>query len=69
MEEIVVTIRLNEKFLAKSYISNTLFKHARFENIGSRRWEFYREEEEEKHYSKMHFVKMNLDSLETLKKS
>lgn len=65
MDEVVVTLRLNEKFLAKSYIPNTLFKQARFENIGSRRWEFYREEgkEEEKLYSKMHFVKMDLESL------
>lgn len=62
MEELVVTIRLNEKFLAKSYIPNTLFKHARLENIGSRRWEI--EGEEEDKLSKMHFVKIDNESIE-----
>ncbi|BDG48818.1 S8 family peptidase [Parageobacillus sp. KH3-4] len=61
MKEIVVTLRLHEKFLAKTYTPNTLFKETRFENIGSRRWKFYRGDEEK--YSKMHFVKVDIDSL------
>ncbi|WP_282140331.1 S8 family peptidase [Cytobacillus oceanisediminis] len=61
MDEVVVTIRLNEKFLAKSYIPNTLFKQAKLENIGSRRWEI---DGEEKKLSKMHFVKVDKDSIE-----
>jgi subtilisin family serine protease len=64
MNEVVITLRLNEKFLAKSYIPTTLFKQAKLENIGSRRWEFQREDDEEEKYSKMHFLKVDMDSLE-----
>ncbi|MGG1641249.1 S8 family peptidase [Paenibacillus sp. NRS-1782] len=70
VEEIVVTFRLNHKFLAKSYTPNTLFKDIDVENIGSRRW-FYSEEDnaDESNYSKMHFVRAtpaNLDRLEEI---
>ncbi|MFB6465401.1 S8 family peptidase [Cytobacillus sp. Hz8] len=64
MDEIVVTVRLNEKFLAKSYTPNTLFKQARFENIGSRRWEIDGKDGKKEKHSKMHFVKIDKDSLE-----
>jgi hypothetical protein len=37
LEEVVVTFRLNHKFLAKSYTPNTLFRDINVENIGSRR--------------------------------
>ncbi|MFB5267668.1 S8 family peptidase [Paenibacillus enshidis] len=58
LEEVVVTFRLNHKFLAKSYTPNTLFKDINVENIGSRRW-VYSDEKEQKEvsYSKMHFVR------------
>lgn len=62
MAEIVVTIKLNEKFLAKSYIPNTLFKQVEMDNIGSRRWE--RDDDCEKKHSKMHFVKIHEESLD-----
>lgn len=64
MEEVVVTLRLNEKFLAKSYTPNTFFKQAKFENIGSRRWDFNREGEDKQ--SKMHFVKIDKESIHQL---
>ncbi|MCO7126140.1 S8 family peptidase [Sporolactobacillus shoreicorticis] len=57
MDDFVITLRLNEKFLAKSYVPETLFKQAKFQNIGSRRWVF--EENEEKKYSKLHFLMLN----------
>jgi len=62
MDELVVTVRLNEKFLAKSYIPDTLFRQARLENIGSRRWEIG--DGDEKKQSKMHFVKIDKDSVD-----
>jgi hypothetical protein len=65
MDDIVVTVRLNEKFLAKSYTPNSLFKASQFENIGSRRWRREIDEENEA-LSKMHFVKINSSSLDAL---
>ncbi|MFP7335010.1 S8 family peptidase [Shouchella clausii] len=61
MREIVITLRLNERFLAKSYTPSTFFKETKFENIGSRRWKF--ESDEELKFSKMHFVKLNQEDL------
>ncbi|WP_169799798.1 S8 family peptidase, partial [Cytobacillus firmus] len=61
MKEVVITLRLNEKFLAKSYIPSTFFKETKFENIGSRRWTF--ESDEELKISKMHFVKLDQEGL------
>lgn len=65
MEEVVVTVRLHEKFLAKSYTPNSLFKASQFENIGSRRWRKQNEDENEV-LSKMHFVKISPVSLDAL---
>lgn len=67
MKEVVITLRLNEKFLAKSYTPYSFFKETRFENIGSRRWVFQKDDEIK--LSKMHFVKLDdkgLSSLEGL---
>ncbi|MDV3433427.1 S8 family peptidase [Paenibacillus larvae] len=64
MDEIVLTLRLNEDFLAKTYIPDTFFKKTRFENIGSRRWVF--EKDSKMKYSKMHFVKVDQESLSSL---
>jgi subtilisin family serine protease len=66
MKEVVLTLRLNEKFLAKSYTPNSLFKQTKFENIGSRRWTF--EKDDEIKYSKMHFVKLDQEGLSSLEK-
>ncbi|WP_226639753.1 S8 family peptidase [Priestia flexa] len=66
MEDIIVTVRLHEKFLAKSYTPNSLFKEASFENIGSRRWRKPDLENNEEILSKMHFVKVNHNSLDAL---
>lgn len=38
MNEVVLTIRVNEKFLAKSYTPNSFFSELGFQNIGSRSW-------------------------------
>lgn len=69
MEEVVLTVRLNNKFLAKSYIPQSLFRQADFENIGSRRW-VYKEENkaDEIKYSKLHFIKVDHDRLSGLAK-
>lgn len=64
MDEVVLTVRLNEKFLAKSYVPTALFRLANFENIGSRRWLYSNAETNaEKKYSKLHFVKIDPDQL------
>ncbi|KEP29380.1 S8 family peptidase [Bacillus safensis] len=65
MDEVVVTVRLNEKFLAKSYTPNSLFKASHFENIGSRRWRKQLDDENDV-LSKMHFVKITSSSLDAL---
>lgn len=65
MDEVVVTVRLNEKFLAKSYTPNSLFKTSQFEDIGSRRWKRQIDPGNEV-VSKMHFVKLNPDNLYVL---
>jgi len=41
MREVVATVRLNSKFLAKSYIPNSFFRESNMENIGSRRWVYF----------------------------
>ncbi|MGW8428832.1 S8 family peptidase [Peribacillus simplex] len=64
MKEVIATVRLNEKFLAKSYTPNTFFREAKIENIGSRRWVYNYDEEET--FSKLHFVKLSSDSLTTI---
>lgn len=38
MNEVILTIRINEKFLAKSYTPNSFFSELGFQNIGSRSW-------------------------------
>ncbi len=63
MQEVVVTVRLNHKFLAKSYTPTTFFREANIENVGSRRWDYSDEAEGDAHYSKMHFVKASVDNL------
>lgn len=64
MDEVVLTVRLNHKFLAKSYTPYTFFRDAGFENVGSRRW--VTEEGEEQVLSKLHFVKTNEQDLQRL---
>lgn len=66
MEDIVLTVRLNSKFLAKSYTPNTLFRDVSFENIGSRRWIYTANQE--KKYSKLHFVKTSQNNVSRLKR-
>lgn len=64
MEEIVLTVRMNDKFLAKSYVPQAFFKKADFENIGSRRWMYQTDDESEGiKYSKLHFIKVNQNKL------
>lgn len=62
LEEVVVTFRLNHKFLAKSYTPSTLFRDINVENIGSRRWSYSVEGHDEINYSKMHFVRATLSN-------
>lgn len=60
MDEVVIAVRLNEKFLAKSYTPNSFFGALDVENIGSRKWTTDTGEE-----SKLNFVKIqpkNIDS-------
>lgn len=57
MDEVVITVRLNHKFLAKSYTPNAFFSEAGVENIGSRRWLYASNDSLEPQYSKMHFIK------------
>lgn len=58
MEEIVLTLRVNKKFLAKSYTPDTFFRNTGLENIGSRRWIYESPtDSEKKEYSKLHFIK------------
>ncbi|MGO0062633.1 S8 family peptidase [Brevibacillus fluminis] len=66
LNEVVVTIRLHHKFLAKSYTPNTFFRDVNVENIGSRRWYYTEEEAEETHYSKMHFIRATMSNLTRL---
>ncbi|OMF31944.1 S8 family peptidase [Paenibacillus peoriae] len=67
LKEVVVTVRLNHKFLAKSYIPNTLFRDINVENVGSRRWIYSEhEEQDEINYSKMHFVRATPENLKQL---
>ncbi|WP_083932172.1 S8 family peptidase [Cohnella laeviribosi] len=63
MKEVIVTVRLNHKFLAKSYTPNTLFREFNIENVGSRRWLYPEEGTETIQYSKMHFVKSTIQNL------
>ncbi|KXG44543.1 S8 family peptidase [Tepidibacillus decaturensis] len=66
MKEVVITLRLNEKFLAKSYTPETLFRQTQLQNIGSRRWVFQKDDELK--YSKMHFVKIDQEGLSSFDK-
>ncbi|WP_281869948.1 S8 family peptidase [Brevibacillus parabrevis] len=66
LDEIVVTIRLHHKFLAKSYTPNTFFRDVNVENIGSRRWYYTEEDSDETLYSKMHFVRATMSNLTKL---
>lgn len=63
MDEIIITIRLNSKFLAKSYVPNVLFRQARFENVGSRRYEVDKAGND---ISKLHFIKTNVEDIRSL---
>lgn len=65
MQDLVVTVRLNSKFLAKSYTPNTLFRDSGFENVGSRKWIY--SNGQETCYSKLHFVKTNQNNLNQFK--
>lgn len=58
MDDIVITLRLNSKFLAKSYTPTVLFREAEIENVGSRKW-LYLDDNGVYNYSKMHFVKVS----------
>lgn len=58
MEDVVVAVRLNEKFLAKSYTPNTFFGNLKGENVGSRRWITNKGEE-----SKLNFVKIQPENI------
>ncbi|KQS20175.1 hypothetical protein ASF99_09845 [Exiguobacterium sp. Leaf187] len=60
MDDVVIAIRLNEKFLAKSYTPNVFFNTLNFRNVGSRKW--YDEQGNE---SKLNFVKIRSDEIET----
>lgn len=63
MQEVVITIRLHYKFLAKSYTPTMLFREINAENVGSRRWDYSDELKKDIYYSKMHFVKASVDNL------
>ncbi|WP_141903878.1 S8 family peptidase [Lysinibacillus sp. Y5S-8] len=60
MDEVVIAVRLNEKFLAKSYTPNSFFGALDVENVGSRKWITDSGKE-----SKLNFVKIqpkNIDN-------
>lgn len=38
LDEVIITVRMNEKFLAKSYAPSNLFRDLNLEEIGSRNW-------------------------------
>lgn len=57
MNEVVLTIRVNEKFLAKSYTPNSFFSELGFQNIGSRSWS------NRKNDSKLYFGKIDQNHL------
>lgn len=65
MREVVATVRLNSKFLAKSYIPNTFFRESKIKNVGSRRW-ILQSLDSKTIYSKMHFVKFAVADLTCL---
>lgn len=65
MGEIVATVRLNSKFLAKSYTPNTFFRETKIKNVGSRRWT-QKSHDSQTIYSKMHFVKFAVADLNYL---
>jgi len=66
MREVVATVRLNSKFLAKSYIPNSFFRESNMENIGSRRWVYFTKDSGEIQYSKLHFIKVTDEKLNHL---
>lgn len=59
MRDVVIAVRLNEKFLAKSYTPDVFFRELRIVNIGSRRWITSDGKE-----SKLNFVKVQPENLE-----
>lgn len=59
MEEIIVAVRLNKKFLAKSYSPDTFFRELNAKNVGSRSW--ITEDGDE---SKINFVKIKPKNIE-----
>ncbi|WP_346349484.1 S8 family peptidase [Lactococcus petauri] len=54
MKDVVVAVKLNEGFLAKSYTPNTFFRSFDYQNIGSRNWKTDSGSD-----SKLNFVKIN----------
>lgn len=58
MNKVVVTVRLNEAFLAKSYTPDTFFRNLNYENVGSRKWTTETGKE-----SKMNFVKIDPNNI------
>ncbi|QIL46190.1 S8 family peptidase [Vagococcus coleopterorum] len=59
MNKIVVTVRLHEDFLAKSYTPETFFRNLNYENIGSRKWITDSGKE-----SKMNFIKLDPNNID-----
>ncbi|MBC2005602.1 hypothetical protein HCA78_17730, partial [Listeria booriae] len=58
MNKIIITVRLHEDFLAKSYTPVTFFRNLNYENVGSRKWITSSGKE-----SKLNFVKIDPDNL------
>lgn len=59
MDDVVIAVRLNEKFLAKSYTPNSFFGALNIENVGSRKWITDTGKE-----SKLNFVKIKPESID-----
>ncbi|PGU46923.1 S8 family peptidase [Bacillus cereus] len=59
MDDVVIAVRLNEKFLAKSYTPNSFFGTLNVENVGSRKWITDAGRE-----SKLNFVKIRPESID-----
>ncbi|QTD42785.1 S8 family peptidase [Sporosarcina sp. Te-1] len=59
MDEVVIAVRLNEKFLAKSYTPNSFFHALNVENVGSRKWVTDSGKE-----SKLNFVKIKPNNID-----
>lgn len=59
MDDVVIAVRLNEKFLAKSYTPNSFFGALNVENVGSRKWITNTGKE-----SKLNFVKIQPENID-----